>query len=59
VLETIREMPETLAGPVTVGEGLSIAAQSLRRGLQAHEVALITQPAGRPPTVKRVESVAG
>src|SRR5689334_17782549 len=48
VLETIREMLETLAGPVTVGEGLSIAVQSLRRGLQAHEVALITQPAGQP-----------
>ena len=48
VLETIREMLETLAGPVTVGEGLSIAVQSLRRGLQAHEVALITQPASRP-----------
>jgi len=33
---------------VTVGEGLSIAVQSLRRGLQAHEVALITQPADQP-----------
>ena len=49
VLETIREMLETLAGPVPVGEGLSIAVQSLRRGLQAHEVALITQPADRRP----------
>jgi signal transduction histidine kinase/ABC-type multidrug transport system ATPase subunit len=48
VLETIREMLETLAGPVPVGEGLSIAVQSLRRGLEAHEVALITQPAGQP-----------
>ena len=48
VLETIREMLETLAGPVPVDEGLSIAVQSLRRGLQAHEVALITQPAGQP-----------
>jgi signal transduction histidine kinase/ABC-type multidrug transport system ATPase subunit len=48
VLETIREMLETLAGPVTVGEGLSIAVQSLRRGLQAHEVALITRPVGQP-----------
>jgi hypothetical protein len=38
VLETIREMLETLAGPVPVAEGLSIAVQSLRRGLQAHEV---------------------
>ena len=49
VLETIREMLETLAGPVLVGEGLVIAVQSLRRGLQAAEVALITQPAGQPP----------
>src|SRR5262249_31926523 len=48
VLETIREMLETLAGPVQVGEGLSVAVQSLRRGLQAEEVALITQPAGQP-----------
>jgi signal transduction histidine kinase/ABC-type multidrug transport system ATPase subunit len=48
VLETIREMLETLAGPVLVGEGLVVALQSLRRGLQAEEVALITQPAGQP-----------
>jgi signal transduction histidine kinase/ABC-type multidrug transport system ATPase subunit len=47
VLETIREMLETLAGPVPVGEGLTIAVQSLRRGLQADEVALITQPTGQ------------
>ena len=52
VLETIREMLETLAGPVTVGEGLSIAVQSLRRGLQAHEVALITQPASAGPLAR-------
>ena len=48
VLETIREMLETLAGPVLVSDGLVIAVQSLRRGLQAEEVALITQPAGQP-----------
>jgi signal transduction histidine kinase/ABC-type branched-subunit amino acid transport system ATPase component len=48
VLETIREMLETLAVPVLVGEGLMIAVQSLRRGLQAEEVALITQPPGQP-----------
>jgi signal transduction histidine kinase/ABC-type multidrug transport system ATPase subunit len=47
VLETIREMLETLAGPVQAGEGLSLAVQSLRRGLQAEEVALITRPAGQ------------
>jgi signal transduction histidine kinase/ABC-type multidrug transport system ATPase subunit len=49
VLETIREMLETLAGPVLVSEGLIVALQSLRRGLQAEEVALITQPAEQPP----------
>ena len=54
VLETIREMLETLAGPVQVGEGLSIAVQSLRRGLQAEEVALITQPAGQPAALARL-----
>src|SRR6266566_653097 len=48
VLETIREVLETLAGPVLVAEGLVIAVQSLRHGLQAAEVALITQPAGQP-----------
>ncbi|MGH3260051.1 MAG: ATP-binding cassette domain-containing protein, partial [Streptosporangiaceae bacterium] len=48
VLETIREMLETLAGPVPVSEGLAIAIQSLRRGLQAEEVALITLPADQP-----------
>jgi signal transduction histidine kinase len=48
VLETIREMLETLAGPVLVSEGLVSALQSLRRGLQAEEVALITQAAGQP-----------
>ncbi len=42
VLETIREMLETLAGPVMVADGLAIALQSLRRGLQADEVALVT-----------------
>ena len=49
VLETIREMLETLAGPVPVAEGLGIAVQSLRRGLQAEEVALLTLPPGGPP----------
>lgn len=43
VLETIREMLVTLAGPVTVAEGLAVALQALRRGLQADEVALATR----------------
>jgi signal transduction histidine kinase/ABC-type multidrug transport system ATPase subunit len=43
VLETIREMLETLAGPAPVAEGLSIALASLRRGLQADEAALVVR----------------
>jgi len=43
VLETIREMLETLAGPVQVADGMAIALQSLRHGLQADEVALVTR----------------
>jgi len=46
VLETIREMLETLAGPVTVTEGLVIALQSLRRGLRANEVVLLSRHHG-------------
>jgi signal transduction histidine kinase len=49
VLETIREMLETLAGPIPVAEGLFVAIESLRRGLRADEVALLTQPAGDAP----------
>jgi signal transduction histidine kinase len=48
VLETIREMLQTLAGPVPVAEGLVVAVESLRRGLQADEVALLTLPRGEP-----------
>jgi signal transduction histidine kinase/ABC-type multidrug transport system ATPase subunit len=56
VLETIREMLETLAGPLPVADGLGVALQSLRRGLQAAEVALVTQVPGEPP---RCRAVAG
>ena len=48
VLETIREMLETLAGPVPVDEGLAMALQSLRAGPQADEVGLLTW--GEPPS---------
>jgi signal transduction histidine kinase/ABC-type multidrug transport system ATPase subunit len=48
VLETIREMLQTLAGPVPVAEGLVVAVELLRRGLQADEVALLSQPPGEP-----------
>lgn len=42
VLETIREVLETLAGPIPVSEGLGLALQSLCRGLKADEVTLLT-----------------
>jgi len=59
VLETIREMLETLAGPVPVSEGLAIAIQSLRRGLQAEEVALITLPVDQPTRWRAYAGPAG
>jgi signal transduction histidine kinase/ABC-type multidrug transport system ATPase subunit len=48
VLETIRDMLETLAGPVPVADGLVIALRSLRRGLQADEVALLSKADAEP-----------
>ena len=42
LLETIREVLQILAGPVPVEAGLRIALQTLREGLDADEVALIT-----------------
>jgi signal transduction histidine kinase/ABC-type multidrug transport system ATPase subunit len=56
VLETIREMLETLAGPLPVADGLGVALQSLRRGLQATEVGLVSQAPDEPP---RCRAVAG
>jgi signal transduction histidine kinase len=43
VLETIREVLQTLAGPIPVSDGLGIALCTLRRGLGADEVALVTE----------------
>jgi len=45
VLETIREMLETLAGPLPVSDSLEVALDALCRGLQAQEVALVVQAA--------------
>jgi signal transduction histidine kinase len=47
VLETIREMLQTLAGPVTVAGGLETALHSLRAGLRADEVGLLAGLGGR------------
>ncbi len=46
VLETIREVLETLAGPQPVSRGILLALESLWRGLGATEVELWEQPAG-------------
>jgi signal transduction histidine kinase len=42
VLETIREVLETLAGPVPLARGLSVVLHALCQGLQADRVALLT-----------------
>ena len=52
VLETIREVLETLAGPIPVGEGLGLALQALCRGLQADEVTLLTVSDGGAPRLR-------
>ena len=59
VLETIREMLETLAGPTPVADGLGIALQLLRRGLEADEVALVVQQPDGPPACRAAASLAG
>jgi signal transduction histidine kinase/ABC-type multidrug transport system ATPase subunit len=59
VLETIREMLETLAGPTQVADGLGIALQLLRRGLEADEVALVVHRPGAPPACRAAASLAG
>ena len=59
VLETIREMLETLAGPTPVADGLRIALQLLRRGLEADEVALVVQQPGAPPACRAAASLDG
>lgn len=43
VLETIREVLQTLAGPVPVAAGLGSALHALRGGLGASQVALVTR----------------
>jgi signal transduction histidine kinase/ABC-type multidrug transport system ATPase subunit len=52
VLETIREMLETLAGPLLVSDSLEVALEALCRGLQADTAALVTQPSGGKPGVR-------
>jgi signal transduction histidine kinase/ABC-type multidrug transport system ATPase subunit len=58
-LETIREMLETLAGPVPVANGLGIALASLRRGLEAREVALVVRQPDGSATCRACSGPAG
>jgi signal transduction histidine kinase/ABC-type multidrug transport system ATPase subunit len=59
VLETIREMLETLAGPLPVCDSLGVALGSLCRGLQAYEAALIVQPPGGQPECRAAVRYGG
>ncbi len=59
VLETIREMLQTLAGPVPVADGLGIALQALRRGLAADEVALLVGQPDGPPSCRASAGLPG
>jgi signal transduction histidine kinase/ABC-type multidrug transport system ATPase subunit len=59
VLETIREVLETLAGPIPVGEGLGLAIRSLCRGLQADLVTLVTCPDDGEPVCRGDASHGG
>jgi signal transduction histidine kinase/ABC-type branched-subunit amino acid transport system ATPase component len=59
VLETIREMLETLAGPIPVARGLAIALQALRNGLQADQAALLTRVPGAAPSCRAFVTAAG
>ena len=56
VLETIREMLQTLAGPVPVAHGLIIALDALRDGLEADEAALVTSAAPSGDVLTRAYS---
>ena len=57
LLETIREMLQTLAGPVPTEAALRIALQSLRHGLGADEVALVAAALDGPMLCRGYSSV--
>jgi signal transduction histidine kinase/ABC-type multidrug transport system ATPase subunit len=59
VLETIREMLETLAGPLPVSQSLRGALQALCRGLQADQAALVVRPARQQAEVRACAGRSG
>jgi signal transduction histidine kinase/ABC-type multidrug transport system ATPase subunit len=58
LLETIREMLQTLAGPVPVESALRIALQALRHGLGADEVVLAAADTDGAPLCRGYSSTA-
>jgi signal transduction histidine kinase/ABC-type branched-subunit amino acid transport system ATPase component len=59
VLETIREMLETLAGPIPVARALAVAVAALRQGLQADQAVLLTQVPDSPPCCRAFVAAGG
>jgi signal transduction histidine kinase/ABC-type multidrug transport system ATPase subunit len=59
VLETIRVVLQTLAGPVAVAKGLIVALDALRDGLSATELALVTIPGSAPSGVALPRAYSG
>jgi signal transduction histidine kinase len=59
VLETIRVVLQTLAGPVGVAKGLIVALDALRDGLSADELALVTLPGSDPDGVAVTRAYSG
>ena len=59
LLETIREMLQTLAGPVPTEAALRIALQALRHGLGADEVALVAAALDGPMLCRGYSSAPG
>jgi signal transduction histidine kinase/ABC-type multidrug transport system ATPase subunit len=59
VLETIREVLQTLAGTVAVAKGLIAALDALRDGLNADELALVTIPKDAPDGVAVTRAYSG
>src|SRR5258708_5713556 len=55
----MRGVLEPLGGPIQVAKGLTVALQALSRGLQADQVALLTQVPGSAPRCRAFVTAAG
>jgi ABC-type multidrug transport system ATPase subunit/signal transduction histidine kinase len=59
LLETIREILQTLAGAVPVAAGLSVALEALQRSLEADEAALVTAAADGSLAIRAYSGAGG